>query len=398
MVVVASTSVLITAVIVAAIIIIIAADPAFRPAMDFLAVLGEDAKFASKCETPNTKAAQQGTSGPTPEKYVNPKSLPRRSSTKKLDPRPCTRGDISKCGCKQKLLSPSSMSRSIKKFWKLHVTRMLPLAAEPRQGLDTIAKARARRRWLREVVRNGRHRVGCLACQEYTKAGGLRPGGFRREAWGDFQVEVAGLKKFNVIRHALSQSHRAAVAWVMGMDEKIAHAPPLTDFKDMLRNLSKGISLRSCHPRAVSSDRVHAMAWCLGEAEKQIDQDFLRNATTICLTRDARQERLVVRFGACRLDSMEVRRGLLGMARGHGDRAADIVRGTRAVLEAACAINAKPPRMFRGRLKECKSCRSMSPKRLRCLSLTQQPTRCWQGKSDAAGAQPVRTLKLPRSC
>ena len=57
------------------------------------------------------------------------------------------------------------------------------------------------------------------------------------------------------------------------------------------------------------------------------DQRFLKKAKTINLLRDARKGQLKVRFVAVN-ERLQVRRGTLGIDRGKGQTAKDIVLGT----------------------------------------------------------------------
>ncbi|CAK9097012.1 Uncharacterized protein SCF082_LOCUS45530 [Durusdinium trenchii] len=89
------------------------------------------------------------------------------------------------------------------------------------------------------------------------------------------------------------------------------------------------------------------MVWCLHEALLQSEQNALRSSVTISLARDARRSRLMVRFGSCS-NLFKIRVGLLGVERGGGDRAGQIVESTRAIITRFCSKWAKPPRWFNG--------------------------------------------------
>ena len=65
------------------------------------------------------------------------------------------------------------------------------------------------------------------------------------------------------------------------------------------------------------------------------DQRFLKKAKTISLLRDARKGQLKVRFVAVS-ERLQVRRGTLGIDRGKGQTAKDIVLGPRAILNRFC--------------------------------------------------------------
>ena len=114
----------------------------------------------------------------------------------------------------------------------------------------------------------------------------------------------------------------------------------------VLQSMRKGDSMRKLGP-GCWSDKTQLMVWCLHEALLQSEQNALRSSVTISLARDARRSRLMVRFGSCS-NLFKIRVGLLGVERGGGDRAGQIVESTRAIITRFCSKWAKPPRWFNG--------------------------------------------------
>lgn len=78
------------------------------------------------------------------------------------------------------------------------------------------------------------------------------------------------------------------------------------------------------------------MRWCLAEAMRELDREFLRRAHTVSLMQDSRKRRLLVRFKAATL-SLETRRGILGQHHLHGSMNGSGLReGTLATLRTLC--------------------------------------------------------------
>ena len=64
-------------------------------------------------------------------------------------------------------------------------------------------------------------------------------------------------------------------------------------------------------------------------------REHLRNAQTLSLTRDARRQRLLIRFGSCD-GKGNSHAGILGLVRDFGDNAGEIVKATRHILKRVC--------------------------------------------------------------
>lgn len=195
--------------------------------------------------------------------------------------------------------------------------------------------------WLKAgIAEDGGWGLGCTACAHAKIASPWAQG-------------VAGrkppLKPYALLRHAQTQLHiRAAALFLKVPGCKLVNAPSMDEFRKALEQLAaQGASIRRLQGRGCSSDKAVLLKWCLVEATRQINREFLAKAKTIALCRDARRQRLVIRFGAAN-DSMEVRRGVLGVARDQGDKAGDIVKATRAVIKSLCVENSDPPRHYKG--------------------------------------------------
>ena len=86
------------------------------------------------------------------------------------------------------------------------------------------------------------------------------------------------------------------------------------------------------------ANRVKKGAWCLYEVLREADAAFLlHTAQTIWLARDARKQRLLIRFRAVGFKNGELvsRVGVLGQAKEYGTDAAGIVDATLDIVKAA---------------------------------------------------------------
>ncbi|CAK0832394.1 unnamed protein product, partial [Prorocentrum cordatum] len=114
----------------------------------------------------------------------------------------------------------------------------------------------------------------------------------------------------------------------------IAAAPPKEEFQRVLDHVQK-------HSAAAGVDGISGVAghkkimqyiYCLALGSQRLDQEFIKSATGMCLIRDARKGKLCVRFAMVD-DNLKVRRGILGIARGHGSTAEDTVEATSKIFD-----------------------------------------------------------------
>ncbi|CAE7672007.1 unnamed protein product [Symbiodinium necroappetens] len=182
----------------------------------------------------------------------------------------------------------------------------------------------------------------CLACKGVVSGPWASGSAVRGE-------EALGRVLWYIRRHAQSKTHCQAVKKVLGVnsyDEELG-APSVHQFSTLFKRLKDGDSLRNCNEFKQSSDKTNLMAWCLAEALAEADRVFFRKATTMSLARDARRQRLVIRWGASTSGLMAAS-GLLGVARDFGDRSIDIVHATEKILRDACTQFLAPPRYYEG--------------------------------------------------
>jgi len=151
------------------------------------------------------------------------------------------------------------------------------------------------------------------------------------------------LKSVWLRRHHDSKKHQEAIRFLEGhiTEDDLSVAPSLQDFASALSNMKKGQSMRN---GGVPSDTTSLMQWCISESLLQVWRSKLAKATTLCLVRDERKGKLLIRFRACD-GCLELCSGTLGCVRMTGGGAEDIVTATAKALRIFCTENYLPPRM-----------------------------------------------------
>jgi hypothetical protein len=103
--------------------------------------------------------------------------------------------------------------------------------------------------------------------------------------------------------------HKRAAAKVLGrpVEEAIA-APPTADFRAVLDALQNGRI-----PPGSRKRKTVALGWCLFEAARDGEREFLETASVISIMQDGRGARILARYTACGSSKrrLEVRRGIL---------------------------------------------------------------------------------------
>ena len=170
-----------------------------------------------------------------------------------------------------------------------------------------------------------RHLSGlcCIAC-----CASKLPGVFGAFAWqGSGQDGVLNAAK--LIKHHQSQDHKRAAATFFGFADDGLASPSMEEMGEQLRLLRLGT------PVATHGSKPLAMTWCLREALLDIDRDFVRKAATIAICRDARNQRLLIRFTGAN-GCLETRKGVLGIGSELGADADCIVAATANVFKNFC--------------------------------------------------------------
>ena len=166
------------------------------------------------------------------------------------------------------------------------------------------------------------------------------------ENFAAFAVGLHRLKSYTLRRHQDSQKHQEALRFMEGSvsENDLVSAPSYLDFVGKLEDMQKGHSMRnggSC------SDRTVLMHWCISESLLRLWRCKLSKATTLCLVRDERKGKLLIRFRSCSND-MDVCSGTLGCVRMKGGSAEDIVTATAKAMRIFCTSFFNAPRLGKG--------------------------------------------------
>ena len=88
--------------------------------------------------------------------------------------------------------------------------------------------------------------------------------------------------------------------------------------------------------RRTNPRKDRCMEWCLAEAIRTRQRNFLRGVATLSLSADARQGRLLMRWSGICKESLEVRQGVLGLERGYGTGNEAYRRAMEVIIERLC--------------------------------------------------------------
>ena len=191
--------------------------------------------------------------------------------------------------------------------------------------------------WLTEEnPGNGRDHwgAGCLICKAPTAS--------KKSQWAKCTVRTTAFLQIQNLRvHGHSTNHKDALAKVFGgtssVDARLS--PSMQEFKDVLSMRSvPGNSLRSADIEGMERKKIPRLMFCLAEAHRRLEREFLLKAASIVLHQDARAGRLLIRYSACSTD-LQVMKGCLGHDRGFGSTAEDVCRAVERVLRKFCTKN-----------------------------------------------------------
>ena len=193
------------------------------------------------------------------------------------------------------------------------------------------------------VSSSGEWGLGCACCNAARV-----PGPYGACAVTTFDA----LQLVNLKKHHRSKQHQAAaikylqehggVAGPTGM--LVVGAPPEEQFVKLWDSICKGTALQSGIGDLGQQHKLQKMAWCLAEALRRRDRDFLSRATCIAIFRDERHAHLSIRFCACDPE-LNVLHGHLGMRKHFGTGSGAITSATSDVIKRIATINDHgPPR------------------------------------------------------
>lgn len=150
-------------------------------------------------------------------------------------------------------------------------------------------------------------------------------------------------KAFHLKRHQASQKHQQAVSFLQGFitEDDLSLAPSVQECQATLAAMRKGQSSRD---GGTCSDRAIFLRWCLSESLLSIWRRDLAAARTLCLIRDERKGKLLIRFRGCS-GQLTLCNGTFGCVRMKGGSAEDIVTATAKAMRVFCTACFQPPRL-----------------------------------------------------
>ncbi len=178
--------------------------------------------------------------------------------------------------------------------------------------------------------------LGCILCHAHGC----------ETALGKYEGGAMMLKASSLKRHAGTFQHQSAEAFMEGEAAATeVHAPPKPDeFNETLHNVRAGkMSMMQSNPR-----KTRCMEWCLAEAIRTRHRAFIASASTLSMSEDQRQGRLLMYFsGACR-NTLQVRQGVLGLERSFGTGNVAYQRGMQVIIERLCTPDTCHPHAIVG--------------------------------------------------
>ena len=158
--------------------------------------------------------------------------------------------------------------------------------------------------------------LGCAACRDARLNG----------AFANFAYMRYPLMRFNFAQHELGPVHVAAVQHLLIQDK----APTKEDFQEVYEG-----TLHRKFASCAGRKKLRKMQWCLSEAARSLDRDFLKDAQSICLMQDGRANRHMVRFRACS-SQLLTRSGVLQQLRLEDESAHGVKACTIECILKAC--------------------------------------------------------------
>ena len=116
-------------------------------------------------------------------------------------------------------------------------------------------------------------------------------------------------------------------------------APPASEFDEAWTNAVLGRKSQT-----VSLRKSTSLEWCLAEALRDEDREFLRRSSAIAIMLDERNCRLLVKFQACD-SNLVVRFGVVSLLRNAGKTAPEIAAAVHKAVRALCTRRARHPSM-----------------------------------------------------
>ena len=172
-------------------------------------------------------------------------------------------------------------------------------------------------------------------------------------------------------RHAASQTHKEAV--IQYLFRRAGHAaanskagsclpgaaPAVVDFA----NAWKRLALRESDQPG--RRKLRTLEWCLFEAIRDREHDFLQAARCMSIATDERNGRLLVKYAASN-DNLDVQYGCLALLRDAGSNAHDIAAAVHRAVSSFCTRRAIHPALNtpRAQLNHCGQCNASLQKHI----------------------------------
>ena len=171
--------------------------------------------------------------------------------------------------------------------------------------------------WLHLISADCKFRAGCTICKRQRTG----------TPWAEFNIRNVHLLKFHhVKRHSMSRLHRLATTGC-------ADHPSSTEWEQALGNFKN----------ARQGTKAHAMRYCLDEGLRVVQHKLFAKMTTIALSQDARNNRLLMRLTAS-TESFERVSFVLGQKHLTGTDAYAVASTAKALLaDYAKSLHNIPP-------------------------------------------------------
>ena len=163
--------------------------------------------------------------------------------------------------------------------------------------------------------------LGCGPCEDHKAANPALQARLLR-------LRGQSLHLGNICQHGGSKLHCHVCAATL-LDDAVS--PPVADFDGALLNVALGDHRSS----VISSRKSATLGWCLAEAIRDADRDFLRSAETIAVMLDERNGRLLVKYQGCDAH-LTMRFGVLALLRHAGKTAPQIAAAVHQAIRSVC--------------------------------------------------------------
>ena len=177
--------------------------------------------------------------------------------------------------------------------------------------------------------------IGCIVCAKVRFF----------DTYASCKGDLHALKVGNLKRHAASKQHLQSIALLsQEAFSKVYEIPTHDEFKRIWENTRSGkISTSLPGEKLQNHRKTRCMEYCLAEALRATNREFIRDAATVSVNSDGRQGRLLLRFSSVCPVTLSVRRGTLGLERDYGTGNESCERAMMVMFERFATIGACRP-------------------------------------------------------